>query len=34
MSEGSIRALKEHELGVSLEFDRDNAYWYVPNVEE
>jgi hypothetical protein len=29
-----LRVLKEHELGVGLEFDRDNGYWYVPNVEE
>ena len=29
-----LRVLKEHELGVSLEFDRDNGYYYVPNVEE
>jgi hypothetical protein len=29
-----LRVLKEHELGVSVEFDRDNGYYYVPNVEE
>jgi hypothetical protein len=29
-----LRVLKEHELGVSLEFDRDNGYWYVPEGEK
>jgi hypothetical protein len=29
-----LRVLKEHELGVRLEYDRDNGYWYVPDVEE
>jgi len=29
-----MRVLKEHELGVSVEFDRDNGYYYVPSVEE
>jgi hypothetical protein len=29
-----LRVLKDHELGVSLEYDRDGGYWYVPNVEE
>jgi hypothetical protein len=28
------RVLKDRELGVSLEYDRDGGYWYVPNVEE
>ena len=29
-----LRVLKEHELGVSLEYDPDAGGPYVPNVEE
>ena len=29
-----LRVLKEHELGVSGEYDRDDGLYYVPNAEE
>jgi hypothetical protein len=29
-----LRVLKEHELGVKLEYERDEGFYYVPNVEE
>jgi hypothetical protein len=29
-----LRVLKEHELGVSREYDRDDGLYYVPNAEE
>jgi len=29
-----LRVLKEHELGVSLEFDRDGGFYYVPEAEK
>jgi hypothetical protein len=32
--EAWLRVLKEHELGVRLEYDRDGGFYYVPNGEE
>ena len=30
----NLRVLKEHELGVSLEYDRDDGLYYVPEGEK
>jgi hypothetical protein len=32
--EEKLRVLKEHELGVSLEYDRDEGLFYVPEAEK